>query len=277
MRRGNVDEFQEGCFIVVRSPHCKVLFHIPKGEIADLDRLSSCSEIAMLIVGPSETKLSCHKALMGFFSEFFDAALYGNFKEGETNTVRLPEEAPDDVVAFVAWIYSGHIECDLNAARLWTLGDRLRSPDFCNDVMYLLMDTYGSYTRDSGQWLSAATVDYIYDHTTEESALRRFVRDNIISDGPLCERALKEQSDREGFKEEWIGLIRRGGDVVVDVAMVAGFSNDKDNEEAPYISANQHKYIVDMKGTRPIQDFVNGAKRGTLAWEVNSVPDSRGN
>lgn len=229
------------------------------------------------MVGPSETKLSCHKALLGFFSEFFDAALYGKFKEGETNIVGLPEEAPDDVVAFLAWIYSGHIECDLNAARLWTLGDRLRSPEFCNDVMYLLMDTYGSYTHDSGQWLSAATVDYIYSHTTEESALRRFAKDDIISDGPLCERALREQSDKEEFKEEWIELIRRGGDVVVDVAMVAGFSNDKDNEEAPYISANQHKYIVNTKGTRSIEDFVNGVKRGALAWEVEIVPKSEEN
>lgn len=48
-------------------------------------RLLNCSDVVTLLIGPTEVKLSCHKALLGFTSEFSDAALYGHFEEGQVS------------------------------------------------------------------------------------------------------------------------------------------------------------------------------------------------
>lgn len=204
---------------------------------------------------------------MALHSEFFDAALYGNFIEGTNGNIDLPEESPDEIAAFLSWIYSGTIESKLNAVQLWVLGDRLRIPFLCNDVMYLLFNIYGSHVMNGGQWLSASTVEYVYAQTHEHSLLRLFVRDVLRGEGPLCDRALESHADneRERYIADWNELIYAGGDLVVDVATVSSFKADHGSEDvsedAPYLYQNHHKYLMDTKGTRPVEDFVNGIRR----------------
>lgn len=187
--------------------------------------------------------------------------------EGQTGILELSEESPEEIAALLTWIYSGTIESELNAVNLWVLGDRLRLPSFCNEVMFLMMHTYGSPVEDGGQWLSANTVEYVYAQTSHGSLLRKFVTDVICGEGPLCDRAVVEyeEGDLESYLDNWHRLIYTGGDLVVDVATVSSFSADKgsfgNDPDAPYRWANHHKYMMDTKGIRPVEDFVNGVRR----------------
>jgi hypothetical protein len=79
-----------------------------------------------LLVGQSKTKFTCHKALLGYFSEFFDAACYGLFVEAELATIELPEETKEQISTFIAWVYSGHLQSNLSPQEIWVLADKLR-------------------------------------------------------------------------------------------------------------------------------------------------------
>ncbi|CZS93522.1 uncharacterized protein RCO7_10576 [Rhynchosporium graminicola] len=84
-------------------------------------RLFTCPDIVTLLVGPNEVRLTAHRAILAFTSDFFDATLYGSFKKAQSNIMRLPEETPARVAAFLAWSYSGSIE---TSVCIRTLGSR---------------------------------------------------------------------------------------------------------------------------------------------------------
>lgn len=152
----------------------------------------------------------------------------------------------------------------MDTARLWVLGDRLRSALFCNAIMRLMCDIYGGYIHEGGQWISSVTLDYIYDSTCEGSVLREFAKDLVLSDGPISERALTYQEDPQAHRRLWEELILRGGDAVRDVATERGFSNDGDYY-SPYAPHRQAKYKIVTHG-RDLQNFVIGRKRQDTAW-----------
>merc|ERR1712093_339825 len=106
-------------------------------DLLDSSLLQTCPEIVTLLVGPNETKMTAHKAILAFNSAFFEAALYGKFKESQTNTIALPQDSFQTISAFLTWAYSGQIEASCSVEELWVLGDRLRSPHFTNEVMHL--------------------------------------------------------------------------------------------------------------------------------------------
>ncbi|KAH7418433.1 hypothetical protein BKA64DRAFT_545507, partial [Cadophora sp. MPI-SDFR-AT-0126] len=60
-------------------------------------------------VGPSEIEMICHKAALGFYTDFFDAAFYGGMAETIEGTIRLPEESTTGIATFIGWVYSGQV------------------------------------------------------------------------------------------------------------------------------------------------------------------------
>ncbi|EPE31869.1 POZ [Glarea lozoyensis ATCC 20868] len=78
--------------------------------------ISACSDIATLYVGKDKTQIRCHKILLGFFSRFFESALYSNFAEAASGEVHLPEDEVQPIQDFVSWLYSGQSpqELDVN-------------------------------------------------------------------------------------------------------------------------------------------------------------------
>jgi len=91
--------------------------------------MGSCPEQVSIIVS-SDQKITCHKALLAFYSEFFDASFYGGFVEAERGEVELQDVNFEHLKAYVGWIYTGTIESEVSAEELWVLGDRLLSPEF---------------------------------------------------------------------------------------------------------------------------------------------------
>jgi hypothetical protein len=175
-----------------------------------------------LIVGPAKSSITCHKALLGYFAEFFDAALFGRFVEAASTTLELPEDAVEDIAAFVTWAYTGHITSP-RLEELWVLGQRLQSPKLSNDCMRM------RFNKSSVRWMEAKAARYVYENTMEGSKLRQFIKDLIQAEGPLCEECV-ESNDREDtqYNEDWKTLIKEGGDLVLDVVKDGSFGNQKD-------------------------------------------------
>jgi hypothetical protein len=66
----------------------------------------------VLLVGKEEMRIICHKTLLGYFSKFFESALYGGFSEATETEIALPEEQGEQMKEFVGWLYSGQSAFD---------------------------------------------------------------------------------------------------------------------------------------------------------------------
>ncbi|KAF2035344.1 hypothetical protein EK21DRAFT_47537, partial [Setomelanomma holmii] len=63
------------------------------------------AEFATVIVGYEKKTFTIHKDLLIHYSDFFRAALAGQFREVHENTVKLPEDEPLYFEIFVHWLY----------------------------------------------------------------------------------------------------------------------------------------------------------------------------
>jgi hypothetical protein len=67
-------------------------------------------------------------------------------------------------------------------------------------------------------------------------------------------------------EEQWKGLFRKSGDIVLDVALESSFSNDRRHVvDGPYQPLEQSKCLLPIIG-RSLEDFIKGKKgAGTTA------------
>lgn len=227
--------------------------------------------MATLIVGADKVQVTCHKALLAYFSEYFNVALYGAFSEASTNEVVLddedsPELRPELVKVFVNWVYTGKIiwqnkditagkyeECEKDwslpapALELWVLGDRLLAYKFTNLVMTSFL-TFLETTpgREANTRMPASTVEFVYGSgkTTEGSKLRRLIKDMIREKGPFGRYGYEPGTKQ---RDDWVELCARGGDIVRD-HIEHGFHKDGALDQRPYHPQNRGKYLFDIEG-----------------------------
>ncbi len=69
--------------------------------------------IVVLKTGPEKTAIRVHRGLLCQSSPYFRAALEGEFKEAESQTIDWPEEKPETVRTFQLWLYSGSMGLDI--------------------------------------------------------------------------------------------------------------------------------------------------------------------
>lgn len=210
-------------------------------------------ETVTFIVGPDKQRMSCHRALLGYYSRYFDGMLFGTFPEARKDEIELDED-PDHVSAFIKWCYSGHTgdlfkddavfdpdlttepneDCTMPAAPLWIFADRIMATSFANAAMSLCR----SYCAD--HYITASAVEHVYANTLSSHKLRTFVRDTVIAEGPLHKKQEKNYDQKV-----WVILLARGGDLVTDCIM-EGFNKDAEDvpeDELPWAQRNEHKYL----------------------------------
>ncbi|KAH8643175.1 hypothetical protein IG631_00638 [Alternaria alternata] len=144
------------------------------------------------------------KALLSHHSEFFRAACDGPFKEGIENKITLHDCRPEVFEGYVHWLYFAtlpvhkplwnHIYC---ISHFWILGDRLLVAEFKNAVLRDIHEAH--YLYDIGV-VAPQEVKCIWRHTSDESALRRWVLDFVSLDW-------KEHCDSYG-QLAWMDLFR---------------------------------------------------------------------
>jgi hypothetical protein len=231
-------------------PYCKTP-SLRISTLADLTRNISCPDDVTLVVGPEKVPIKCNKALLALKSEYFDAVCFGGLARADTDEIEVREEIPKAMKIFVSWLYSGQIlSSTFPHVEMWLLGDRLRSPQFTNEVMHTLFGK--CYERR----IHAEEYQLMFANTTPESKLRKYFRDVVLSEGPLQER----WNDGDVLTEAWKDLVKQGGELVVDIAMRGSFCNSPEDDEEPWFYNQHYKYLEPIT-TRPIEDFIAGKPR----------------
>ncbi len=203
--------------------------------------INLCSDTVILKVGPNKVIHSCHKAALGYYSEFFRAALFGQFQES-SGQISLPDDDPNAISSFIGWVYTGALRGgpDIELEQLWILGDKFMAFEFENEVMQAIFDKY------SNECLLASTAEYVYDHTPAGSTLRCLMADMISSDGPL--RFENKNSSKE--YDDWMAVIRRGGEMVLD-QIAYGFQRHSPYDY-PARKENELKYLIELSAKSPV-------------------------
>lgn len=194
--------------------------------------------------------MDCHKALLGFYSHFFEGMLYGNFSESTQKEIELPDHEEDTMRAFVTWIYTGNIRtCNVSIGdpwrienpsfkempeRLWVLGDQLLAPTFTNDSMELLRRRYFSFS------LPAIAAGYVYATTLPESKLRLFVKAVIDHEGPLQTNGENIPGDAE---EAWTAELSKGGELTRDCVSAIFHAYEQSSKESPWALSRFDDYL----------------------------------
>ena len=231
--------------------YCKLTFLIYTSVLLTTQRLRSPIEPTMvtLLVGPLESTIVCHRSLLGYYSNYFQASLFGGFSEAGASELRLKEEIDGHIQSFVCWAYTGKVvpafaDQYTNYRRrmfeLWVLGDRLVAPKFCNDVMMTILTDFDM----NGPLISAAAARFVYDSTAKGSKLRLLLRDTIASGGPFA--TVSEYDEEE--QNKWEELIEEGGELVSSICRAGGFSNKAEESMQPWSKENPLKYLKECNG-----------------------------
>lgn len=185
-------------------------------EFADILRLARSTEIVMLVIGAKQERISCHSALLGAYSGFFDAALFGPQSKLRSGSMELRKEQPHEIQQVVQWIYTGRLLPDENVRleSLWVLADKLVMYHLADDIMQQI------FIFNVDNPLLATSVRYIYANTVPGSLLREYVAAEIRADGPLHPENLRCGSELQQWKEP----ITEGGDLLADQIDTGMFS-----------------------------------------------------
>jgi len=170
-----------------------------------------------VLVGDEEAAFTVHEALICKHSDFFTAACSGEWKEGQTRTVRLP--APNDPAHFqlyLDWLYSqrlvnvtelvrkGLVEQDVSTQSgaqglhvvdglcdLWILGNYLLDTSFKNTMISRVITN----EVPRGGLILLSTVKKIIKGTPTDSGIQRWLLDHL---GPLITAQQLEEA------REWL-------------------------------------------------------------------------
>ena len=160
-------------------------------------------------VGPDKKAFAFHKNLLCNSAPFFRAALDGNFKEAQKQSIEMPEDDPEVFNYFQLWLYTGSIleehetatdVEDLMLAKIWISAEALNISELQNVAMNLLIDR-----ADIRLKIPTNCAPYIYEHTSEGSALRRFIVEKIAHNGILSKDSMFfEAANRSLYPDDFL-------------------------------------------------------------------------
>jgi hypothetical protein len=146
------------------------------------------------------TQVTCRTARLITFSQPFRAALKKQWTEGQTRVIRLPEESPESVQQYVAYLYGRglptryltgefpHMVTEDHhdmLAELYVLGERVLNAKHQNMIIYEMLRLTQIEDGLSGdrEYPGATTVNIIYGGTTPDSPFRRLLVDLAVAYG----------------------------------------------------------------------------------------------
>jgi hypothetical protein len=124
-----------------------------------------------------------HKEFACHYSPVFKAAFNSKFWEGQTQTYRMVDDAPESAVhLLVHWLYTQKVDLaqiegsakemseNDHLVRLWVLADRLLIGSLQDAVIHELEERSIEYNS-----ANVAVLKYVYENTNPDSKLRRLL------------------------------------------------------------------------------------------------------
>jgi hypothetical protein len=152
-------------------------------QAVDLRKRTLGAEIIAFDVGrPEEAeRISIHESIIKPKSPFVQMALSKEWKEAKERIIPLPDDDPEIFKIYQHWLYFGQIYCVYLfgqpkeyavLAKASVLGDKLMDGDFKDAVIDCIVD---ALCKD--QVFDVGLTNYVYEHTTATSPLRRLWQD----------------------------------------------------------------------------------------------------
>lgn len=77
--------------------------------LASLATSFSTDGVVTLIIGENEQKMTAHGSHLTRNSPFFAAAMKKDWAEGQTRTIKLPDECPANMAHYLSFLYGGRL------------------------------------------------------------------------------------------------------------------------------------------------------------------------
>lgn len=161
------------------------------------------SDIVTLLVGPDERELVVYESCITRNSDFFRAAMKKEWAEGQTRTIKLPEEhCLETLTHYLNYAYSQKLPTDRITAvastgfpggtwtvlaKIYVLGESMLDQSVQNAVIKEFVRlprlTCEANKTNKSWYPSAEAISLIYDGTTAESPARRLMVDYHVVRG----------------------------------------------------------------------------------------------
>jgi BTB/POZ domain len=174
---------------------------------------SRSNDIVTLLVGSQRARVKCHKILLAYFSEFFNALCYRWSSVNDKHELELPEDDPKHIKLFVKWIYAGEIPyaTGVKPEQIWVLGNKFLAPELCNMAITQLTEI----TVARMERRTANDALYIFENAPKGSRLRDLITMHVrlgywnwdnCHDHCSINREPKSQ-----FWKKWLELLKAEG------------------------------------------------------------------
>jgi hypothetical protein len=150
-------------------------------------------EIITLLVGAEETEMVALASCISLHSEFFRTALKKEWAEGQTRTIKLPEEQPAIVAQYLDFTVGKGLPTDSTRmdpqegevyvvlARLYAFGERMLDSALRNTIIAEII-RFTRVVSINGRtvWPGLEPISTIYNCTTPGSPARRLMVDLYV-------------------------------------------------------------------------------------------------
>ncbi|KAI4661782.1 uncharacterized protein J4E78_004572 [Alternaria triticimaculans] len=169
--------------------------------------------IVKVTVGKQDDRREFHvySGLLAHYSSYFKAALKSCWRTPET--VNLEDDNPEVFLAFFSWIYTGKLYSALDASgkvplsmklifEIYVFGDARGAPELCNTAIDLLIQNMQQ------KWMFPNhELDYVYENTLQESALRRALLDFAVDNYRFVELVdpIQRLQELAKYPKEFLG------------------------------------------------------------------------
>ena len=153
-------------------------------------------DMVTLLIGPGERQMLAHKSYLPLRSEFFRVALKKEWIEGQTRTIKLPDEDPVVVAQYLDYVYGNWLPTALKPSlrpvkgrvyevltELFALGERLLDTTIRNAIIYEIISYTKVHTPEGIYYPGARAINNIYDCTTAASPARRLMVELYVTAG----------------------------------------------------------------------------------------------
>ena len=234
------------------------------GCLADACFRGSFNDIVHVKVGPEKRLFNIHKELLCDVSDYFAAALKGNFKETQDQVIELEEEDVSLFERFQLWLYSRSLLSDEETVKgiswqalieLYLFGEVRHIPDLRNAAVDALIDKQQTEPK-----LPTLPLHYVYSHTNQGSLLRKLFAD-------MAAHIAGSNWFAQGFRDEF------PHDFLLDVIM----EMDRLRETNLHRIRAFHHLRSNYHVTMPAIEGIENSKKRSVAYQYRRVAFSPSN